>query len=197
MKQITLIILALSLSMSVTAQEKVKQKEVGISLASIEEFGFTFKTGTDKSLWRFNTLLVSGMNLNQTEEDFTYERKNMELTVAFGKEYRKEITKNLELRLGADFSFSYEFSKYEENYTSVDDEDEMSESKTYSPGINLVFGFNYVINSNFIIGAEVLPGVSYEKKIHNGNSPWGNYESSDFSYNLSNSSALLSFAYRF
>jgi hypothetical protein len=40
------------------AQEPVKQREIGLAFRNLHEFGLTFKTGNDKSLWRFNAVLV-------------------------------------------------------------------------------------------------------------------------------------------
>ncbi len=186
MKQITLIILVITFSMSMNAQEKEKQREVGITFSSFENFGFTYKTGTSNSLWRFTTLRVSGRNLNLTQDTastYSFSPDNyIGLSVGFGKEYRKEIAKNLEMRFGADLTFHCGYSK--------------DRTKNYSPGINLVFGLNYLFNNNIIMGAEILPGVSYTT-IKNTDSSGSGIDYTYINYGLSNKSVLLSFAYRF
>lgn len=190
MKQITVIILAITLSMGMNAQEKEapKQKEVGITFSSFENFGFTYKTGNSNSLWRLTSLLVSGENSNKIQDNLINSTKNnIGLSIGFGKEYRKEITENLEMRFGADLTFYYGYSN-----------DKITEYKTknYRPGIHLVFGLNYVFNNNIIMGAEILPGVSYTTtKITNPSDSDINY--TNLSYGLSNKSVLLSLAYRF
>jgi len=74
---------------------------------------------------------------------------------------------------------------------------------TYEPGINFVFGLNYVVNDKFVIGADILPGFSYytgtltemNYYINYGNETKTNF--SGFNYGLSNTSVLVSLAYRF
>lgn len=188
MKQITLIILVITFSMSLNAQEKQKQREVGITFSNFENFGFTYKTGTSNSLWRLSTLRVSGENFIQPHDTINSGAMNhIGFSVGFGREYRKEITKNLEMRFGADLNFQYGYSIekfFKDNNTY------------YTAGLNLVFGLNYVFNNNIIMGAELLPGVSYTStRIERALSSDIDY--TRISYGLSSNSALLSFAYRF
>jgi len=185
------------------AQESMKQKEIGLVFNNLDNFGLTYRTGSDKSLWRFNTLFISGNNMDETADSSVNKQNNMGFGFKFGKEYRKDIVKNLELRFGIDLSFTYSQSKYDYNDKTVDDDDRLDEQTTYRPGINLVFGLNYVINDRIVIGAELLPNFSYtfgtsiEKYsyINNGNEVKSDI--SGFSYGLSNTSALISLAYRF
>lgn len=195
---------AFFISLFLIAQETTKQKEVGLVFNNLDNFGLTYKTGSDNSLWRFNTLFISGSNLDETADSLVMQFSNMGFRVSFGREYRKEIAEKLELRFGADISFRYTQSKSEYNYKSVNNYDRLYERITYQPGINLVLGLNYVFNGSFVIGAEVLPSFSYTT----GTSVQKNYYSSTgsneiksdisgFNYGLSTSSVLLSLAYRF
>ncbi|MCX6234995.1 MAG: hypothetical protein NT175_09800 [Bacteroidetes bacterium] len=203
MKKVLFILIALSMSFIVMAQEKPKQKEVGLAFSSLNNFGLTFRTGTNKSLWRFNTLLILGSNRTQNEDSSELITNSIGFDTRIGKEYRKNIAENLELRYGADLSFSFDYSKYDHNDKSADNEDRLSESTTYRPGINALFGLNYVINNKFVIGAELLPGFSYligkttQKNISNNESQEVKTDNSGFNYGLSNTSALLSITYRF
>jgi len=203
MRKSLLILLCLSMSYFLMAQETVKQKEIGIVFSNLDNFGLTFKTGTDKSLWRFNTLFLSGSNMDYTADSSVNKQNNMGFGIKLGKEYRKEIVKNLELRFGADISFTYSQSKSDYDDKTVDDDDRLNKQTTYRPGINLVFGFNYILNDNFVIGAELLPNFSYttgtsvEKYYYTNNGNEVKSDISGFSYGLSNTSVLLSLAYRF
>jgi hypothetical protein len=86
---------------------------------------------------------------------------------------------------------------------TVNDYDRLNEQTRYMPGINLVFGLNYVLNDNIVIGVELLPNFTYTTgtsvdKYYSPN--YSNELKSDisgFSYGLSNISSLLSLAYRF
>lgn len=185
----------------VTAQEKPKQKEVGLVFNNLNSFGLTYKTGSEKSLWRFNTLLISGRNTNETADSLVKNQSNIGFAIKFGKEYRKVIIENIELRYGVDLSFSYNQSTNSEDDKSINNHDIIFEQTIYQPGINLVIGLNYVFKEHFVIGAELLPHFSYIT----GKSTRSSYRYNDdiesdisgFSYGLSNSSALISLSYRF
>ena len=106
MKKSLLIVLCLSMSYYLMAQEneKVKQKEIGLVFSNLDNFGLTYKTGTEKSLWRFTTLFISGDNIEETEDSLLSKQNKLGFGVKIGKEYRKNIAQNLELRFGADLS---------------------------------------------------------------------------------------------
>jgi len=191
------------MSYSLMGQETVKQKEIGLVFSNLNNFGLTFKTGTDKSLWRFNTLFISGYNMDKNADSLVNKDSYMGFGVKIGKEYRKNIVDNLEMRFGADISFRYTQSKSDYDDKTVDDNDRLNESTTYQPGINLVFGFNYILGDNLLIGAELLPSFTYTTGESVEKHYYSNYEEeiksdiSGFNYGLSNTSVLLSLAYRF
>lgn len=184
------------------AQENIKQKEIGLTFKSLSNFGLTFKTGSDSSLWRFNSLLMSGYNRHDIKDSLVRKRSHIGFNIKLGREYRKMIAENIELRYGADISFEYHMSKYDYNDKSISDHDILDISTTYESGINLVFGFNYVLNGNLVIGAELLPYFSYTIDISKEKNYYHDYNEekeviSGFNYGLSNTPVLLSVAYRF
>lgn len=203
MKKSLLIVLCLSMSYYLMAQETVKQKEVGLVVSNLfDNFGLTYKTGTEKSLWRLNTLFVSGNNTSNTSDSLVNKQSTFGFGVKIGKEYRKKIADHLDLRIGADVSFSYSQSKSEYDDKTVHNHDRLNEQTTYRPGVNLVFGLNYTLGDHFVIGAELLPGFSYmtgvstEKNYYLNNGDEVTSDISGFSYGLSNTSVLLSVAYK-
>jgi len=203
MRKSLLILLCLSMSYYLMAQETVKQKEIGLVFSNLDNFGLSFKTGTNKSLWRFNTLFITGNNTDNTADSLVNKQSNMGFGVKIGKEYRKDLVDNLEFRFGADISFTYSQSKSEYDDKTVNDYDRLNKQTTYRPGVNLVFGFNYKLGDNFVIGAELLPNFSYtagtstEKYYNTNNGDDVKSDISGFSYGLSNTSVLLSLAYKF
>ena len=203
MRKSLLILLCLSMSYFLIAQETLKQKEIGLVFSNLNNFGLTYKTGTNKSLWRFNTLFVSGNNLEETGDSLLNTQSNIGFGVKIGKEYRKEVIDNLQLRFGADISFRYSQSKSDYDDKTVNDYDRLYERTTYQPGFNLIFGFNYLLGDNLLIGAELLPRFSYttgesvEKRYYSTDGKEMKSDISGFSYGLSNTSVLLSLAYRF
>ncbi len=206
MKKSLLILFCLSMSYFLTAQETVKHKEIGIVFENFDNFGFTYKTGTEKALWRFTSLYLSGYNqeYDTPVDSVTYKYGKMGFQIAAGREYRKKITDNLEFRYGADLSFAYTFLKSDYDYSSTDDTDELYKRVIYAPGINLVLGLNYTIGNNLIIGAEILPAFTYrtgkETNVYtyiSGEEEEEITNISSFTYGLSSSSVSLSFSYKF
>jgi hypothetical protein len=191
------------MSFFVMAQETIKRKEIGLVFSDHNNFGLTFRTGTDKSLWRFKTLLISGGTFDQVGDSSANKQSHTGFGIQLGKEYRKAIAGNLELRIGVDISFQYSQSKQEIDDKTVNDYNRLNEQTSYMPGINLVFGLNYVFNDKVVIGAELLPNFSYttgtsvDKYYSPDNSNEFKSDISGFSYGLSNLSPLLSLAYRF
>lgn len=201
MRKSLIILLCLSMSYSLMAQETVKQKEIGLVFSDLNSFGISYKTGTNKSLWRFNTMAISGSNMNNTRDSLSSEQTSTGFSISLGKEFRKNIVDNLELRFGADLSFKYNQSKSNYDDKTVNNNDGYNESTTYSPGINLVFGFNYVINEKIVLGIELLPSINYVTGTsiseNNSNNNQTKSDLSGFNYGLSNTSGLLTIAYRF
>ena len=201
MRKSLLILLALSMSFYVMAQEKTKQKEIGLVFSSLNNFGLTYKTGTNESLWRYNLLLISGGKTEEIADSLTQKNSNMGFGIAFGREYRKIITEKLELKYGADLSFIYSQSENEITYKSTNGRDRLNKRTTYQPGINFILGVNYVINENLVIGADVVPRLKY---IFGTSTDYNYYvndevksDVSGFYFGLSNSSVVLSLVYRF
>ena len=193
MKKNVLILLTIIMSYTLMAQQK--QKEVGLVFNNLNNFGLSYKTGTNKALWRFNTMFISGYNINSSSDRDSISDVNNEnlfgFGISMGREFRKTISSNFEFRFGADLSFNY---RYEKNKRS----NNISIITTYQPGVNLVLGFNYLLNDNFSIGAELLPNFTYStsKTEYNNSQRWP-VTTSGYSYGISNNSVLLCLAYKF
>ncbi len=203
MKKLLLILLCVSVSGVLGAQEIKKQREIGLVFSDLNSFGLTYKTGTEKSLWRFNTLFFSGYSREDSADSLVNKYNGNNFSVKIGKEYRKGISDKLELRYGADLSFAYAYSKTDNDDKTINNNDLLYETRTYQPGLNLVFGLNYIFGDNFKIGAELLPGFSYltgssvQTRGSGNNNDESENDISGFYYGLSNTSALISFTYRF
>lgn len=186
MKKLLTIFMILAMPLFILAQENTKQKEVGLTFSSLDNFGFTYKVGTEKAMWRFGTMYTNGqfVTIDETKPTNTFS-----LGLSFGKEYRKKVAEKLEFRYGGDISMSSTFRKYNETNSST---------LGLSPGINAVVGLNYIINDHLVFGAELLPGISYnysnQKTDNNGIITSNTYNA--LSYNFSTNSAKLSLVYR-
>lgn len=208
MKKILTLIIAITISIIAVSQEKeetTSKKEFGLTFRNLDEFGFSYKFGKNQTFWRFNTVFLSGNSENKDfERDDDINTSNFGIGVSLEKETRKMISDDLEYRFGADFSFNYNYSKsavqnasYSSYYNNSNDY-EQTKSNFFTPGLNLVFGLNYIIKEHLVLGIELMPyishtfgktsiGESYDKQTT---------EHSNFKYGISSSSVLLSIAYR-
>jgi hypothetical protein len=202
MKRFFSISMVLFITFSLVAQEKTMVKETGLIFSGLNSYGLTYRTGSTKSVWRFNTLFLSGYSENDISEISEEKQSNTGFGVRIGKESRKNIAKNLEIRFGADVSFRYNQSKFSTNDLTSANQDRLTKKTTFSPGINFVFGLNYIIHGNFLIGAEILPTFSYVTGTSIEMNDWKTSgkevtgKISGFNYGLSNTSVLLSLLYR-
>lgn len=212
MKKTVLAIIGLSMSYLLMAQEPAaqpvaeqspaKQKEIGLVFNSLNRFGLTFRTGTEKSMWRFQSVVLSSSYRKETDQDskdVTYLSDDSGITISLGKEYRMAIADKFAIRFGGDVSINNEESTYES---------ENVERTEFLGGIGLdfVLGFNYTFHEHFIVGAELLPYYNYSigestAKYNYGTEDGRNGETvskiKDVSYGMTNNSALLSLVYRF
>jgi hypothetical protein len=196
MKKAVMILICLSVSHLLLAQEATRQKEIGLVFNNFDNFGLTFKTGTEKAMWRFNTLSFNGNFIEKTNNNDENEEGNLGFGLNIGREYRTIANEKLELRIGADLSFRYQKYKSEDLAGSG----RIREDIYYYPGINMVLGLNYLISDNLLFGAEVLPSVSYVKgtrEISYPNQPVDKDEEKGFTWGFTNKWVLISIAYRF
>jgi len=201
MNRYLLIFLLLGITMPGMAQLKNAQQEIGLSFSNLDNFGITYKTGTKASMWRVNTVIISGNNYKEESSNDDVSQSSLGFNLQLGKEFRKEIAENLELRYGADIAFGINYSKSTREYDSNPENNRTNERTIYRPGFNFVLGLNYVINSKIVIGAELLPHFTFNMgktttSLDNGNEETTE-EISGFSYGISNNSAQITISYRF
>lgn len=195
MKKHSFLLIALLFPFLLSAQN-IKRNEAGIIFSSLNSFGISYKTGTDHSLWRFNTLVINGSNIEENSDSLDYKNENSGIEIKIGHEFIKPVAEKVEFRYGTDISFGYNHALYDRNDKSINDSDHSGERTTFTPGLNFVLGLNYLINDHFIVGAEILPYVHYQF----GEITEDNDQERDISglqYGLSNTSARISLVYRF
>jgi len=208
MKKTVLILISIAISYCAIAQSEtssLKVREVGVAFSDLNSFGINYKVGTKTALWRFNSLLLSGGNTDEESDAREQDSKNIGFGLKAGREYRKSISDKLELKYGFDLSYRYYSKTIDQVRNVINSSNSKQESTYHYSGINMVLGLNYVINDNFVFGVELLPGINY--KSGKLNEPEYDYSTqtskqvktdvSGFTSEFSNSSALLSLAYRF
>lgn len=201
MTKIFVTISLIVISHSLIAQDSIKVQEVGISFISFNEFGLTYRTGKPKSLWRVNTLFISGSQSQEIADSVERSDNGIGVQVEIGKENRKEIAKDFKLRYGFDLGFRYNKSIRKKMDLANPTRDRDDTSFSYGAYINIVLGFNYELSESLLVGIEILPSINYSKGTSIEYNPFsGNYDEFDkssFSYGFSNNSARLSLVYRF
>jgi hypothetical protein len=197
MKKFVVMLTAMSLALFSFAQNKSQQTEAGIVFSSLNNFGLTVKTGTDKGLWRFTALSLSGFKNSSNSDSVDIKNVSTGFQVKVGREWRTKITGTFEFRYGLDLSFSYSHSKNVRDDKSVRQVYDGStvKSDNYTPGVNFVLGFNYVFEKVIVLGFEAMPYFNYT--IGSNTAEYPKTKISNFSYGISSSSLLLSISYRF
>ena len=76
-----------------------KVHEIGLTTSTLNTFGLTYRFGTEKLLFRINSIRISGARL-QDEDGSPEESWLVSLGVAPGLEMRKAIHSKLDARIG-------------------------------------------------------------------------------------------------
>lgn len=199
MKKAILITTMVLFVSSLSAQERIK--EVGLSLYDLDGFGLNYKVGTRENLWRLNSIYSSGNTHRETDTSTETDRRNFGTSFHAGREFRKTLADDFEFRYGFDVSFSYYRFKVESRGADTDILLSSEKLTEFLPGVNAVLGVNYLIKNKVVIGAEVLPGLSYKTgKKENLNVYSGEtteLRTSGLNFGIHSSSVLLVIAYRF
>lgn len=193
-----MLFMVLAMPMSILAQDSAKQKEIGLLFYGLNDFGLTYRVGSDDRLWRFQAIFVNGHIMDSDRGIIKTTDSDWGVEVGIGREYRKSMTENLDFRIGWDLSMNYNYSK-----SSVETEVMgISEVKEfyYQPEIKMIIGVNYIINEHLIVGAELLPGISYRYGKRTDVNSEGIEVETDFTkviVGISSNVVLLSLAYKF
>lgn len=194
--------MAFAIILSVSAQEKTKQKELGLGLQNLDKFALIYKFGHQKSMWRLMGVYGNFNSLTSEiddKEDEQNKQTSSTFGISFGKQFHSHINDDFKFIYGADLNFSYSSYKIIEQGSEYDYE---KKHTVYVPGFDILLGFNYDLNESFVIGLELLPGISYISRETKNENTRGGAESfteskKGFSIGASTSSALLTLAYRF
>lgn len=198
-KKITLLLLVLIASSSIKAQTESnpnKVQEVGLAFGNLDNFGFTYRAGQPKSIWRFGTNFINGSFDSDDRSTGTDKSSSFGFGIEIGKEFRRPITEKLDFRHGVNLGFSFShYSDPGENPTESD-----MKQQSFNPRISYIIGVNFAISPNIYLGAEILPGIGYSSTkttfTNNTGAP-NSTEDTRLNYGFSNGSTLLSLVYRF
>ncbi len=211
MKKLMLALLAAAMPFVSFAQDSTstntRRKEIGLTFYGLDGgYGLTYRTGTNKALWRFNSVGIYGQNSKLSTKTADAKTVSSNASFSIGREYRKPIASNIQLRYGIDVVSGYNRSLSENTSQSISSNPskiiEIKKRTVFNVGLRWVMGINYDINEKIAIGAELLPTFSYgmgkEKTISDNPFYKTTIEAdiSEFNYSLSTSSILFSIVYR-
>lgn len=186
--------LALSFSFASYAQSADRTHEIGLSTTNFDNFDLIYRVGTESSLWRFSAFNLSAQLTPINAADDENENTRFGIGIGIGHEWRRNMTKKLDFRYGADLRASYNQSELATALNGT------STSKAVSTGAYAVLGINYRFSKRFLIGAEFLPGLSFaSNEVKREGSPLiadSSNSTSALSFNMNNS-AQISFVYQF
>jgi len=197
MRKILVFIVIVCIANVSFGQEKNRVKEIGLAFNNLDEFGFVYKIGHEKSMWRFNVLALNNSkseteNLNVLDKEY----KSSGFSFSAGKEYYNELTSNFQFKYGWDLFYRYSKNKEKGLSSNIYDDVNKIEQKYKRYGVDLVIGINYPINDHIVLGAEVTPEFNWNKTEQEVNGETTR-ETKGHGWGFSNNNARITLSYRF
>ena len=181
----------LLLGLNSFAQKQPSIHEVGLTLNSNLDFGLIYKTGTEKSVFRLQALFLNGAHQSTPNGNNTnLNNNNYGFGVSLGSEFRQNLAKDFFVIYGFGAGVKYAGQNIVNNgiieqYNHI-----------FSPKINLVVGFNYVLKEHWIFSIEALPYFQYDVVTQSVANNLG-VVSGRISYGMNMASVRLVIAHRF
>ena len=170
---------------------------------SASNFGFDFKIGNQKTLYRLSLLAV---NINSSKQSTNYQdtiaitpkTQSYGVGLRIGMEKRIVLAKNFDLHLGSDIGISYNYTQ--EDWNVLIYPDSRLSRWELSPAIYINIGLSYQVGEHFIITAELSPSIGYdfgkEKETDAVLAPNYYVTFHHFDFGLNSSSVSITIAYR-
>ncbi len=153
-------------------------REVGIRFNNLDNFDLLFKKKISETTYRRLRLASVGINISGRESQDT--RFNIAGNIAAGLEKRKALTNRFNFIYGFEGLLGLSLNRVSDNT-----------SGTYRAGIGAVLGWNYKLNNNITLGAEIIPSLTYSTNFGN------DIQTHNISAGFSTSSTSLTATYGF
>jgi len=194
MKKISfVIVLLVFMQYSSVAQEANSRiRELGINLSG-STFGIRYKTGNENNLFRVSLLSLGGSSSKYLSASNIESTDNSQgLGFNFGFEKRKLVSDNLNIYYGSDL-----LTSYQRHISKNGSPTQTNKGFSFSPGLGLLLGFNFKINSKINISAEVMPSISYSiyKSSSEFNGTTNKTSSKRFDYGLGTNGVNLTLSF--
>jgi hypothetical protein len=170
-----------------------KAREFGLKFSNFDNYGIIFKTGKENSLTRFSLLSVTTSSTEQTQTNGnTIDTKNSGFSLNVGREFRSALSGKFRLVYGPEIGYTYQ-------KTSLEQGDYQNDAVSNTGFVGCIFGFNYGLSENFLISAEIIPGVTYSKSKNTQSGPavpTYTDERKNVNFGMFNNGASVTLAYR-
>jgi hypothetical protein len=202
---ISILAILITLPFMGQGQDLPKQREIGLIFTGLNSFGLTYRQGDAKGLHRFRIANIVGDSYNRTSDSLSNNSQRFSVDLRVGAEHRKALNENFTFRYGLDLGVGLDLrDESNEALFGTNRSESSSESQLFSAGFNMVLGVNFQLTDKILLGAEVLPGLTYttgqeeRTTFSTGNGTRSNqFIVSNWSYQMRLSSILLSAVYIF
>jgi hypothetical protein len=173
MKRTTVILILITISFIGQAQSSNSRiSEIGLNVSLSNMYGIRFKTGNEKLLLRTTLQSLTGQTLKTA---------NGNKSTLFGCELNLGIEKRIPISDNVTFYFGSDLIT---GVTKINQQSQLATDLVYSAGVGLVLGFNYNINNQISISAEIMPSIIYSKDKETISNPVNGEKTVSYSHNL-------------
>lgn len=199
--QIFSAILLFCLAINLSAQESTKSSvhQIGLSFSSLNSFGVTYKTGSEKCRFRVSALNLGISNRNSYGRDIDSVDNKMYsygIGLRLGFEKQSTLYENLSFLWGLELEGGYRWI----NQKTTGTNEYKYTNWQISTGIYVILGVEYNVAQHWIFGAEITPGVWYNTgkttRVIKGNTDLEE-TNHEYGFGFNTASAALSVGYRF
>ena len=185
----------LTICFNTFAQNSIqKTKEVGLNFKGLNNIGFRYGFGNEKTLLRITIASLSGSNENSKSLSSSGSSKDKSFAagLSFGLERRKLITNRIYFSFGPEISSSYSKRSHDSGSGGSNSE------WVISHGLGFALGLLYSINENLSITSEIVPAIKYSYgKNYLSGIIFNNNRNTSLDYSLISPGAGLTLSYRF
>ena len=182
--------------------KRIKELHFGVSALNPLSFGLMYKIQLKKNnFFKIGLVNVSGsFNKGKTNNSQNFETNSFGYNIGgqIGFEKRKQVNNKLNFYHGPQIGYEHEFNLSRVFNPSLTQNEQTYISLMRSGFIGYSIGLMHQFNSNFFIGADINPSVSYNiYSINNGLNPSSNYSNEAVNFNFNSNIARLNLIYRF
>jgi hypothetical protein len=136
------------------AKDPAKVREIGLFAFGLTNYGFTYRWGHERAVWRFQTARLKLGLGEQFGNASPSGSRSANLKLGIAREWRKPLADRIDLRLGCGLAIGLE-------HRWGDGGDQINRGYGIEPAANFIFGLNYRIKERFLVGAEIDPQLGY------------------------------------